>query len=187
MRVPLLDLKAQYHKLKPALDEAALRVLASGRHVMGPELEAFEKELATYLQLPYAVGVASGTDALLSAAMALCIGPGDDVVTPAYSFFATPETAVRLGARPVFCDIEEDGFNADINDFLTQGLSRSQKLAEKNALVPLPDETQATEQAWLDGSSEPDIIFYDSGSTSNANSGKSGNSGSTDGSGTTGE
>lgn len=120
MRVPLLDLKAQYSKLKPAIDEAALRVLASGRHVMGPELEAYEKELAAYLDLPHAVTVASGTDALLSAAMALGIQPGDDVVTPAYSFFATPETAVRLGARPVFCDIEEDGFNADVNDFLNK-------------------------------------------------------------------
>ena len=73
MRVPLLDLKAQYSKLKPAIDEAALRVLASGRHVMGPELEAYEKELAAYLDLPHAVTVASGTDALLSAAMALGI------------------------------------------------------------------------------------------------------------------
>lgn len=118
MRVPLLDLKAQYAKIKPELDEAVLRVLASGRHVMGPELEAFEAELASYLGLPHAVAVSSGTDALLAAAMAVGIGPGDEVVTPAYSFFATPETAVRLGARPVFCDIEEGGFNADPNDFL---------------------------------------------------------------------
>ena len=130
MRVPLLDLKAQYSKLKPAIDEAALRVLASGRHVMGPELEAYEKELAAYLDLPHAVTVASGTDALLSAAMALGIQPGDDVVTPAYSFFATPETAVRLGARPVFCDIEEDGFNADVNDFLNKIPPKEKKILQ---------------------------------------------------------
>lgn len=128
MRVPLLDLKAQYGKIKAPLDEAVLRVLESGRHVMGPELEAFEAELAAHLGLPHAVGVSSGTDALLSAAMAAMVKPGqkpgqeptqrlfteeDEVLTTAFSFFATPETAVRLGARPVFCDIAEEGFNAD--------------------------------------------------------------------------
>lgn len=129
MHVPLLDLKSQYIKLKARLDEAVLRVLASGRHVMGPELEAFETDLARYLGLPHAVGVSSGTDALLSAAMAVLLRPDErpqqrllredeEVLTTAYSFFATPETAVRLGGRPVFADLEEDGFNVDVDDML---------------------------------------------------------------------
>ena len=131
MRVPLLDLKAQYAKHKPALDEAALRVLASGRHVMGPELEAFEKELAAHLHLPHAVSVSSGTDALLSAAMAVGVPAGSDVVTTAFSFFATPETAVRLGARPIFADVAEGSFNVDLDDMLN-------KITKKtSALIPV--------------------------------------------------
>ena len=130
MRVPLLDLSAQYQNLKAPLDAAVARVLASGRYVMGPELQAFEQELATYLGTPYVVAVASGTDALLAAAMALEVGLGTgqdlsaahgaEVVTTAYSFFATPETAVRLAARPVFADLAEDSFNADVNDLLNK-------------------------------------------------------------------
>lgn len=131
MRVPLLDLKAQYAKHKPALDEAALRVLASGRHVMGPELEAFEKELAAHLHLPHAVSVSSGTDALLSAAMAVGIPAGSEVVTTAFSFFATPETAVRLGAKPVFADVSPGSFNVNIDDMLN-------KISKKtSALIPV--------------------------------------------------
>jgi dTDP-4-amino-4,6-dideoxygalactose transaminase len=138
MRVPLLDLSAQYQNLKAPLDAAVARVMASGRYVMGPELQAFEQELATYLGTPYVVAVASGTDALLSAAMALEVGigtgqdfstvHGTEVVTTAYSFFATPETAVRLGARPVFADIAEDSFNADIDDMLNKCSSRTRAI-----------------------------------------------------------
>lgn len=128
MRVSILDLKAQYAKLKQPLDEAVLRVLASGRHVMGPELEAFEKELAAHLDIPYAVGVSSGTDALLAAAMTVDMGPGDDVVTTAFSFFATPETAVRLGARPIFADLAEDSFNVDVDDMLNKITPRTKLL-----------------------------------------------------------
>jgi dTDP-4-amino-4,6-dideoxygalactose transaminase len=132
MRVALIDLVGQYQKLKAPIDEAVARVLNSGRYVMGPELTSFEQELASYLGAPYAVAVSSGTDALLSAAMALEVGLGTgqegqpfpaadaEVVTTAYSFFATPETAVRLGARPVFADIEPDGFNADVDDLLNK-------------------------------------------------------------------
>jgi dTDP-4-amino-4,6-dideoxygalactose transaminase len=129
MRVPLLDLKSQYAKLKQPLDEAVLRVLASGRHVMGPEVEAFEHELAAYLGLPHAVGVSSGTDALLAAAMAALVArdggqellrPEDEVLTTSFSFFATPETAVRLGGRPVFCDLAEDSLNVDVGQMLSR-------------------------------------------------------------------
>ena len=135
MRVPLLDLCAQYQSLKAPIDAAVLRVLASGRYVMGPELTAFEEELARYLGVKHAVAVSSGTDALLAAAMALDLGigcglggespehrlqTGGEVVTTAYSFFATPETAVRLGLRPVFVDIGEDGYNPDIDQMLAR-------------------------------------------------------------------
>lgn len=132
MRVPLLDLCAQYQKLKAPIDAAVARVLGSGRYVMGPELQAFETELAAYVGTKHAVAVASGTDALLSAAMALEVGLGSghasgpaehtdaEVVTTAYSFFATPETAVRLGARPVFADLAEDSFNVDVQDVLNK-------------------------------------------------------------------
>lgn len=133
MRVPLIDLSAQYRKIRPAIDEAVSQVLVSGRYVMGPEIERFEKELGGYLGGKHVVGVSSGTDALLSAAMALNVGLGSggsgksmvctrnaEVVTTAYSFFATPETAIRLGVRPVFCDIAEGSFNADVDDMLSR-------------------------------------------------------------------
>jgi dTDP-4-amino-4,6-dideoxygalactose transaminase len=141
MRVPLLDLCGQYQKLKTPIDAAVARVLASGRYVMGPELQSFEQELAAYVGTKHAVAVASGTDALLSAAMALEIGLGTsykgpghgfdtegEVVTTAYSFFATPETAVRLGARPVFADLAEDSFNADIDDLLNKCNSKTRAI-----------------------------------------------------------
>ena len=135
MRVPLIDLSAQYQALKPAIDAAVGKVLASGRYVMGPELTSFEQELGAYLGGLHVVAVSSGTDALLAAAMALGIGLGTgsrfgctrdaEVVTTAFSFFATPETAVRLGARPVFCDIEEDSLNADVDDMLAKVTPRT--------------------------------------------------------------
>lgn len=163
VRVPLVDLAAQYAELKPELDEAALRVLASGRYVMGPEVEAFESDLAAYLRGPepaaplsahtagpFVVAVSSGSDALLSAAMGLGLGlgcglgdrggsalaqpetcVGGDVVTTAFSFFATPETAVRLGLRPVFADLEDDGFNADVDDLLAKVTGKT------TAIVPV--------------------------------------------------
>lgn len=130
MRVPLIDLSAQYLSLRPAIDAAVTSVLSSGRYVMGPVVEKFEQELGEYLGKKHVVGVSSGTDALLCAAMALDVGLGSgrsfactrsaEVVTTAYSFFATPETAVRLGVRPVFCDIAEDSFNADVDDLLSR-------------------------------------------------------------------
>ena len=148
-RVPLVDLAAQYAELKPAIDAAVLGVLASGRYVLGPEVDAFEADLAAYLSRgtagtapspaggPFVIAVSSGSDALLAAAMGLGLGLGcglgehghdaltqpatrvrGEVLTTAFSFFATPETAIRLGLRPVFADLEEDGFNADVDDLL---------------------------------------------------------------------
>ena len=111
--VPLLDLAAQNGPLREALLGAVKRVVDSGHFIMGPEVEAFENELASVVGTRHAVGVSSGTDALLVALMALGVGAGDEVVTSTYSFFATAGVVSRLGAKPVFVDIEPESFNMD--------------------------------------------------------------------------
>jgi len=113
MNVPLLDLKAQYKNLKNEIDEAVARVLNHCGFILGPEVKQLEKDLADYCQTKYAVGVASGTDALLLALRAVGVGEGDEVITTSFSFFATCGVISRLGAIPVFCDIEESTFNID--------------------------------------------------------------------------
>ena len=111
--VPLLDLAAELDPLRPALDAAWHRALASGQFVLGPEVDAFEREAADYLGVRHAIGLNSGTDALTIGLRALDIGPGDEVITTPFSFFATSETVLLIGAVPVFVDLTPDGFLLD--------------------------------------------------------------------------
>jgi len=111
--VPLLNLVAQYQPIREEVLAAITRVCDSQRFIMGPEVEGLERELALMLEVKEAVGVSSGTDALLAAMMALNIGPGDEVVTSTYSFFATAGCVVRLGATPVLVDIDPVTYNID--------------------------------------------------------------------------
>ena len=113
MKVPLLDLQAQLEYLEDDLIAAVTRVVKSTRYIQGPEVEAFEKEIADYCGAAYGVGVSSGTDALLISLMSLDIGPGDQVLTTPYSFFATMGVILRVGATPVFADIDPVSFNID--------------------------------------------------------------------------
>ncbi len=110
MRVPLLDLSEQYRALAAPIRAEIDAVLASQRFILGPQVEAFEKAICDYLHAPHAVGVSSGTDALLAVLMALEIGPGDAVITTAYSFFATAGCLARVGATPLFVDVDPKTF-----------------------------------------------------------------------------
>ena len=114
MKVPLLDLSRQYKVIKTEVNEAIQKVLDHGMFIMGPEVKELESELAAYCDTKHGIGVASGTDALLLSLRALGVGPGHEVITSTFTFFATAGVISRLGAKPVFVDIDPKTFNIDV-------------------------------------------------------------------------
>jgi len=114
--IPLVDVKAQYEPLLPRIREAINGVLASGEFILGPNVGAFEREAADYLGVGDAVGVANGTDALVLVLDALDVGPGDEVICPAFTFYATAEAIARRGATPVFAEVDATTMNLDPED-----------------------------------------------------------------------
>jgi dTDP-4-amino-4,6-dideoxygalactose transaminase len=116
VKIDLIDVKAQYAPLVSEFREAFERVLESGRFIFGPEVEAFEEEAAAFLGVPHAIGVANGTDALILSLDAMGVGRGDEVICPAFTFYATAEAIARVGATPVFADIDPSTLNLDPAD-----------------------------------------------------------------------
>ena len=131
LKVPLLDLQKQNAELEPRLTAAFERVLKSGQFIGGPEVESFEKAVASLLGISHAIGVSSGTDAILLALMALDIGPGDEVICPSFTFFATGGCVSRAGATPVFADSCPACFNIDVSD------ARRRVTARTKAIMPV--------------------------------------------------
>ena len=128
MGIPLVDVRAQYAPLLDELKERLAEVLDSGRFILGPNVRAFEREAADYLGVAEAVGVANGTDAIELVLDALGIGPGDEVIAPAFTFYATVEPVVRRGATPVFCDIDRATLNLDPADVAARVTARTKAI-----------------------------------------------------------
>ena len=128
MQIPILDLKLQNDPLMPELRQAFERVMNSGRYILGPEVEQFESRCALIAGVEHGIGVSSGTDAILLALMALQIGPGDEVICPSFTFFATAGCIARTGARPVFADSLPGSFNIDVEDARTKITSRTKAI-----------------------------------------------------------
>ncbi len=129
--IPLLDLTAQYQSIKNEVDGAVQEVLCSGKFILGPNVLAFEQETAGYLGVRYAVGVASGTDALIIALRSVGVEPGDEVIVPAYSFFATAGAVLTVGAKPVFVDIDPQTY------LISEGVIESKINSRTKAILPV--------------------------------------------------
>lgn len=113
MKIPFIDLKSQYQSLKQEIDQAIQKVLDHGQYILGPEVAECEQALAKFVGAKHCLAVSSGTDAAIIALMAMGIGPGDEVIVPAFSFIATAEAIVLVGAKPVYADVEPDTYNLD--------------------------------------------------------------------------
>jgi dTDP-4-amino-4,6-dideoxygalactose transaminase len=149
MAVPLLDLAAQYASIQSEVEAAVLAVLREQAFILGPRVERFERAVASYLGVRHTVGVSSGTDALFVSLLAEDVGPGDEVITTPFSFFATTGAIARAGARPVFVDIEPDSFGLDPERALAAVTARTRailpvhlfgRVAALEAVVPLARE-----------------------------------------------
>ena len=128
MAVPLFDSETPLAPLRPAIIDKLAEVVTGGRFVLGPEVAAFEAEFAAYLGVAHVIGVANGTDALAIALRAMGVAPGDDVVVPSFTFYATAEAVADIGARPVFCDVDHDTRNVTVDTVraaLTPSISAS--------------------------------------------------------------
>jgi dTDP-4-amino-4,6-dideoxygalactose transaminase len=162
--IPLVDVRAQYAPLRPELEQRIGQVLESGRFILGPEVRAFEAEAAAYLGVGETIGVGNGTDALVLALDALGVGPGDEVICPAFTFFATAEAIARRGAKPVFADIDARTLNLDPADVaervtdLTKAIlvvhlfGRPLPVAELPAGIPVIEDTAQAFGATVAGS-----------------------------------
>jgi dTDP-4-amino-4,6-dideoxygalactose transaminase len=143
--IPLVDVKAQYAPLVPRLQAAFAEVLESGKFILGPNVAAFEEEAATYLGVPETIGVANGTDALVLVLDAMGIGPGDEVVCPAFTFYATAEAIARRGATPVFAEIDPQTLNLDTQDVADRITERTKAIMPVHLFGrPAPLEELAT-------------------------------------------
>ena len=166
MKVPFLDLKRQYAQLKEQLDEAVQGVIDSQMFILGSSVSKFEEELAEYCGTKFAVGCSSGTDALILSLLAAGIGKGDEVITSPFTFFATAEAIIRVGAKPVFVDIREDTYNID-PDRVVEAITPSTKaimpvhifgqcadmtavleIANEHGLIVIEDAAQAIGAEW---------------------------------------
>ncbi|MBK8418678.1 DegT/DnrJ/EryC1/StrS family aminotransferase [Candidatus Villigracilis saccharophilus] len=129
--ISLVDLTAQYHSIKEEIDSAVLSTLESGHFILGPQVVKFEESIAVYLGVKHAIGLASGTDALVLALRALNIGTGDEVIIPAYTFFATAGTVMSVGAQPVFVDVDPQSYQIDVSKI------RSAITPKTKAIIPV--------------------------------------------------
>lgn len=136
MKIPLFDVTRQYHEIRDEILHTVDEVLKSGRFIMGPNVEAFEKEMATYVGVKHAIGVANGSDALYIAVKSLGISEGDYVITTAFSFFATASCITRNGAIPIFVDIDPKTFNIDL-DQVEEALKNHPQKSKIKAVIPV--------------------------------------------------
>jgi dTDP-4-amino-4,6-dideoxygalactose transaminase len=144
MKVPLMDLQAQYRTIQSEIDEAIREVLQSGHFILGPNVQMLEREVAEYLGVKYAIGVASGTDALVLTLRAIGVGPGDEVIMPAYTFFATAGAALLVGAKPTFVDIHPDTYCLDAEQV------RERLTSKTKAIIPVHLYGQSAEMGALE-------------------------------------